>query len=264
MLKSIKIARIVLLALIAFTFLSSAFLSGNAAYAATGREVMKMVQDQGRKHKTQQSEVELTIIDKSERERKRYFTTKQLIDQKTTTHTLVNFYKPASVKGTGLLTEKGDQATKANQWLYLPAFRSVKQLRSDEQDDSFMGSDFSFSDVAGRTLDQDTHKLIKEDEKYYFISSVPVDKTEAYNRLDLVISKKYLVPLHIVFFNKKGEKFKSLANKGIQEIKGMYLVQNAVMTNHLTGGESHMLRKETKVAIKIHPNDVSIKALKKS
>ncbi|MCH9845013.1 MAG: outer membrane lipoprotein-sorting protein [Alphaproteobacteria bacterium] len=259
MLNSIKILRIILLALIAFTFLPS-----QISYAATGREVMKMVQDQGRKHKTQQSEVELVILDKSKRERKRYFTTKQLIDKETTTHTLVNFYKPASVKGTGLLTEKEDQATKANQWLYLPAFRSVKQLRSDEQDDSFMGSDFSFSDVAGRTLDQDTHQLIKEDDKYYFISSTPVDKSEAYSRLDLVISKKYLVPLQIVFFNQKGDKFKTLANKGIQEIKGMFLVQNAVMTNHLSGGESHMLRKETKVAIKIHPNDISIKALKKS
>ena len=257
--KSLKLALTMLTAIISFTFVFS-----NPASAATGRDVMKMVQEQGRKHNTQESEVELIIVDKAKRERKRYFTTKQLIDQTTTTHTLVNFYKPASVKGTGLLTEKGDQATKANQWLYLPAFRSVKQLRSDEQDDSFMGSDFSFSDVAGRTLDQDVHQLVKEDDKYYFISSVPVDKTEAYSRLDLVISKKYLVPLQIVFFNKNGDKLKTLANKGIQELKGMYLVQNAVMSNHITGGESHMLRKETKVAIKIHPNDVSIKALKKS
>ncbi len=263
MLNSIKLLRITLLAVIAFTFSPS-----HEAYAATeattGRYVMQLVQEQGRKHKTQTSEVELIITDKAKRERKRYFTTKQLIDQTNTTHTLVNFYKPASVKGTGLLTEKQDEATKANQWLYLPAFRSVKQLRSDEQDDSFMGSDFSFSDVAGRTLDQDVHQLIKEDDKYYFISSTPVDKSEAYSRMDLVISKQYLVPLQIVFFNQKGNKFKTLANKGIQEIKGMYLVQNAVMTNHISGGESQMLRKETKVAIRIHPNDISIKALKKS
>ncbi len=234
------------------------------AHALTGREVMKMVQEQGRIHKTQSSEVELLIVDAEERERKRFFKTKQLIDAKTTTHTLVNFYKPASVKGTGLLTEKGDQATKANQWLYLPAFRSVKQLRSDEQDDSFMGSDFSFSDVAGRTLEQDTHKLVKEDEKYYYVQSIPTDKEEAYSRLDLVISKKFLVPLQIIFFNQKNEKFKTLANKGIQEIKGMYVVQKALMTNHATDGKSTMNRSNTKVGIKVHPNDVSIKSLKKS
>ena len=232
------------------------------AQALTGKEVMQKVQEQGRIHATQGNEVELVIIDAEKRERKRFFKTTQLIDEETTTHTLVRFFKPASVKGTGLLTAKPDQATKANQWLFLPAFRSVKQLRSDEQDDSFMGSDFSFSDVAGRTLDQDTHELIKETEKNYFIKSTPVDKTEAYSRLDLVISKNYLVPLQIVFYDKQGKKFKTLANKGIQEVKGMYVVQKAVMLNHTTSGESIMNRSKIQVGNKVHPNDVSIKSLK--
>ena len=252
--------------IIALTVLLSgaAILLSGAANALDGREVMEKVQEQGRIHKTQSSEVELLIIDAQERERKRFFKTKQLLDEAKSTHTLVNFYKPASVKGTGLLTEKADHATKANQWLYLPAFRTVKQLRSDEQDDSFMGSDFSFSDVAGRTLDQDQHRLVKENDKYYFIQSIPVDKTEAYNRLDLVVSKKFLVPLQIVFYNKSNEKFKTLTNQGIQEIKGMFVVQKALMENHITNGNSTMTRSDTKVGIKVHPNDVSIKALKKS
>ena len=39
-----------------------------------------------------------------------------------------------------------------------------------------MGSDFSVSDIAGRRVNQDQHKLIREDTKYYYIESIPKDQ----------------------------------------------------------------------------------------
>ena len=60
-----------------------------------------------------------------------------------------------------------------SQWIYLPAFKSVKRLSSSDKNKSFMGSDFTYSDIAGRKLSQDNHTLIKTTDRFYYIESIP-------------------------------------------------------------------------------------------
>ena len=245
------------------TIIISLLLCNVPAFALTGLDVMRMVQEQGRKYSTQNGEVELLIIDSENRKRKRFFKLVQRIEEDTTNRSIIRFFKPASVKGTAILSEKNDHTTKAKQWLFLPAFRTIRQLKGNNQDESFMGSDFSFSDIAGRTLEQDVHELVKEDEKYYYVNSDPKDKAEFYDKLEFIISKKFLLPLRVTFYNHDNEKIKTLSNKGVTEVKGMFIVQKALMENHITQGQSLMTRSNTNVKIQVHPNDVNIKALKK-
>ena len=45
-----------------------------------------------------------------------------------------------------------------------------------------MGSDFTYSDIAGQ-LSQDDHTLVKEDDAYFYVKSVPKQSQDSIIRL---------------------------------------------------------------------------------
>ena len=90
----------------------------------------------------------MIIIDKKGRERVRDTAQiTKLYDNGKTEKRLIRFLSPADVKGTGFLTfdyeEKDD-----DMWLYMPALRKVRRIVSSEKSKSFMGSEFSYSDMS--------------------------------------------------------------------------------------------------------------------
>ena len=60
---------------------------------------------------------------------------------------LIKFTEPANIRGTGILTllQKGQTA---EQWLYLPAYRKVRRIRKGNENEAFLGSDFSMADIS--------------------------------------------------------------------------------------------------------------------
>ena len=122
-----------------------------------------------------------------------------------------------------------------------------------------MGSDFSYSDVAGRQLYQDDHSFINETEEYFFIRSVPKDATDPYSRIDLVIKKNIYVPLQIIFYNRKGKKLKTLINNKIELYNNLYITIEAVMKNHLTGSSTLLQISDIILDHKIADNSFGVK-----
>ena len=60
---------------------------------------------------------------------------------------LIEFLTPSDVKGTKMLThEKLNKDD--DQWIYLPALKRVKRISSRNKSGSFMGSEFSYEDIA--------------------------------------------------------------------------------------------------------------------
>ena len=237
---------------------------GATAKGVTAKEVMLKVDQQSKKHKTQKMEVYMSIRNGGGGKKTRYFNLSKLIEDKGN-HSLIKFYRPAEVKGTGVLTESKGGSASAQQWVYFPAFRSVKKLRTEKQNDSFMGSDFSYSDVAGRQVDQDSHTFFKsEDDKYYYIQSVPKDSKDAYSKLEIKVYKSIHIPTEVRFYNKKGKKLKTLSNKKINKVEGMYIVVHSIMENHLSKGRTELKiePKKIKLGISLSKGDVGLRALK--
>ncbi|MBT5856212.1 outer membrane lipoprotein-sorting protein [bacterium] len=226
-----------------------------------GFEIMKKVRGQSRMHKTQKGEVYMVIKDKRDRERARHFNLIKKINAPMT-NSLIKFFKPANIKGTALLTESKDGDEDNDQWVYLPAFKTTKRLSTEEKNQSFMGSDFSYSDIAGRHLGQDEHTLMKEDEKYFYVRSIPKDSKDAYSQIDYVVSKKIWVHRRIVFYDKSNSKLKTLYNKSVKKIKGMYVVTNSIMKNHKSKGQTQLQVKKIDVGIPVTDSQVSFKGLK--
>ena len=71
---------------------------------------------------------------------------------------LVRFSDPPDVAGTSLLQiehSDGDD----DLWIYLPALKKVRRLVASNKKDSFVGSDFSYGDIAIPKVDQYRHEL---------------------------------------------------------------------------------------------------------
>ena len=76
--------------------------------------------------------------------------------------TFTRFHAPAEVRNEGILIVE-NASGKNDVLLYLPAYKKIRRVESQQQSGSFMGSAFSYSDVASPHIDDYTYKMIKEE-----------------------------------------------------------------------------------------------------
>ena len=117
--------------------LTGLFISITSYAFQTGEEVMQAVYDQSRQHQNQRSNVELLIINSSNKKKLRKFKLLYKIFPDRT-KSLIKFYEPANTRGTGLLSETLDTENLPMQWFYLPALSIVKKLNTTDQNKSFV------------------------------------------------------------------------------------------------------------------------------
>ena len=126
-----------------------------------------------------------------------------------------------------------------------------------------MGSDFTYSDIAGRKLNQDDHNLIKESDQYYFLESVPKKiESSIYSKIRYVISKQYRVIMKAIFYDLDGEKLKTLTNSSIAQVNEVNVVMNSEMENHQTKGRTLLVVQTIDVGVELKDDLFSIKGLK--
>lgn len=207
-----------------------------------GMKIMKRVFDIGLEKPFQEADVKM-IITKKNKDRIRSF---KSLKHKTLkqTKTLIEFYD-ADVKGTKLITKAKNDTKEKTQWYKVPAL-PISQLNTSSQNNSFMGSDFSYSDIAGRTLKEDDSYYMGEDDKYFFVTSIPKDKKDKYSKLDIIVDKETSVIKRITFFNKNNEVLKVLTNKKIENIDGIFVVTESTMKNSLRDSQTTLVVKSMK------------------
>jgi outer membrane lipoprotein-sorting protein len=102
----------------------------------------------------------LIINDGKGNQRVRKFSTAQKTETaKNETKTIMRFLEPADVKGTGILTYEYENKDN-DMWLYMPALRKVRRIVSTEKTKSFMGSEFTNSDITRPKINDYTYKLL--------------------------------------------------------------------------------------------------------
>lgn len=245
-----------------YLFLQTTFLYALSKKEASikGLQIMQKVEMQSKIHKTQKSVVELIITNKKGKTRKRHFTLKKKIQKYKDTEEsrlLVSFFKPKSVKGMRILVHSKYDG-KSEHWIYLPALKSKKQLSSKNSNASFMGSDFTHTDLVTRSLSKDTYYYQKEDEKYYYITSIPNNKGDLYSKLEMKIDKKMLIPIEVRFYDSSAQLVKTLKSKKIEKYSGMYIVTDFIMQNNKSKGYSRILLSSIELGVRIQNSEVEI------
>ncbi len=180
-------------------------------------------------------DLELTLIDAGGQERTRRLQTLSLTENGRTSSITV-FLSPSSVKNTRFLSVENEQG-KTDQWIYLPALKRVKRIAANEEGGSFMGSDFSYSDMASTTYDADeaTHTLLEESATAYVVRSVPFDTT-TYGKTETTVDKDTYLPLQVDFYAKDGTTLeKQLVTQQIEQMNGKWIPKVIIMTTIASG-----------------------------
>lgn len=139
-----------------FWFLASALA------APSGKEIMTKNEDARRLSDTTASAVLATGGGDLTTRVKRFTWWRKLQSDRTRYNTLTRFHAPAEIRGEGILflEHSNDQN---DVLMYLPTFKKIRRIESQQQNSSFMGSEFSYADIATPHVDDYNHKLIRDE-----------------------------------------------------------------------------------------------------
>lgn len=182
---------------------------------------------------------------------------------------LTIFDNPRDVKGTAFLnyTHKvGDD----DQWLFLPALKRVKRISSRNKSGSFMGSEFSYEDIASQEVEKYTYRWIR-DERYddnecFVVERYPVDKKNSgYTRQVTWIDKTEYRALKIDFYDRKDSHLKTLTFAGYKKYKNRYWrADEMFMMNHQTGKSTRLVFSNYTFGVGLTDRDFSKSSLKRA
>ncbi|HTZ11830.1 MAG TPA: outer membrane lipoprotein-sorting protein [Candidatus Margulisiibacteriota bacterium] len=141
---------------------------------------------------------------------------------------LTIFTGPTQVKGLGNLSWTYlDPKKEQDAWIWLPSLKKIRKISASQADDSFLGADFTVEDISTRRFDDETYKLVKEenfsgytsdfskktyykDEPCFVIEATPKRANWYYAKRLIWVNKKYGDNIYEEKYDAKGEKFQTI------------------------------------------------------
>jgi hypothetical protein len=152
-------------------------------------------------------------------------------------HQSIYFLSPNDIKNTAFLTFDYDDNNKDDdQWLYLPALKKTKRIASTDKSGSFMGSDFSYSDMTKPNI-KDYNYSIKKSKKMkghevWIIERIPKSKKiveeTGYKKSYVYVRKDNFVVVGAIHYLSDGKK-KYMSVKKLEKIQGIWFSTEIVM-----------------------------------
>lgn len=207
------------------------------AFALTADEVMKKSQAAflypGKDFKAR---VMMRLISKSGQERVRELTMlrKNYGESGGNQKFFIYFFQPADVKDMTFMVHKYADKD-SDRWLFIPAINMVRRIAAQDKRSSFVGSDFSYEDVSGRNLNEDSHSLVKEERlgirDCFVVKSTPKAGDVEYSYKLSWIDKTDFLPLKEEYYDKRGDQYKVFSADEIKDVKGFPTVIKRTMKN---------------------------------
>jgi len=155
------------------------------------------------------------------------FTTYQKVPDKR----LVRFSSPGDVKGMGVLIENKD-----TMYVFLPGFQKVRRMGTHVQTQTFMGSDFSTSDMSQTVFSPSYEASVeKEDDKTVTLDmKAKPGVTTEFPNMKMVVDKTMSAPLKMEYFDAGGKKLKTQLRDGYKkdESRDYYSPGRVVVIDH--------------------------------
>jgi hypothetical protein len=189
------------------------------------------------------AKVKMTITNKQNQKRQHEFNilrkdTEDGGDQKF----FVYFQRPADVRKMVFMVHKhADLKKDDDRWLYLPALDLVKRIAAGDKRTSFVGSDFVYEDVSGRSLKEDTHELIKTTDEFFVVKNIPKKPdTVEFSYYNVSIDRKTYVPMKMEFYDKKDKLYRVIESKKVEMVQKFPTVVKSVVSDLKTGSKTEM------------------------
>jgi len=230
-----------------------------SVWSETGRDIMESVID-NQKAESSAMDLVMKLVDESGDISSRRLQT-LVLDDEGQTKTITLFMEPASVKNTRFLTLE-NESRNDDQWIYLPALRKVKRIAAGDREGSFMGSDFSYSDMSAGSsaLDDSIHNILREESingfECYVVESVPKEGTDpVYGKNIAWVDRNSRLTVKVQFFSRDcSEIVKELIMEDLQQVQGHWVGLTTTMTTIATGHKTIVETRQVKFDIAINPN----------
>lgn len=158
---------------------------------------------------------------------------------------LIRFTAPADIKGTNILIHERRDGND-NIWIYLPSMKKVRRLIAGNKKDSFVGTDFSYTDIVTPRVQDYSHTLLRRELlngiECFVIESVPktekIRKNTAYTKKIAWIRTDNFVRIKSELYDLSGMLYKIMQVISIKEVnrkRGKWLVEKVEMRNIQSG-----------------------------
>lgn len=169
----------------------------------------------------------------------------------------IYFFQPADVKDMTFMVYKYP-AKDDERWLFIPALNMVRRIAMQDKQASFVGSDFTYEDVSGRDLGDDSHELAGQEtvdgKNCYVIKSTPKSGSAGYAYKLSRIDQATFLPLREEYFDREGAVIRAFAAEEVQEIKGIPTVTRRSMRNLKSGHRTEVYYKSTDYNLGLEAN----------
>ncbi len=158
----------------------------------------------------------------------------------------IYFHGPADVKGTAFLVWKYP-AKEDDRWIFVPTLKLVKRIAADDKRSSFVGSDFTYEDVSGRDLDDETHALLRKENlggrPTYVVESKPKAPVDYSRRLSWIDSERWL-PLKEEYLDARNESLRTFTADKVEQIGKQWTLMARSMKNLQSGHRTEVVYQE--------------------
>src|SRR5690554_421918 len=181
---------------------------------------------------------------------------------------LMVFEEPKDVQGTAFLSYS-HIAGPDDQWIYLPALKRVKRIAPRTKSGSFMGSEFSYEDLASFEVAKYDFKHLRDEacgeHTCHVLEAYPKDDYSGYSKLIFWTEAQDYRTQKIHFYDKKAALLK------IMEVKGYELLDDkhwrpthSVMSNQQTGNITELYWSNIRLNTGLSDSDFSQNNLKRA
>lgn len=182
---------------------------------------------------------------------------------------LTIFDSPKDVKGTALLNHT-HKIRDDDQWLYLPALKRVKRISSSNKSGSFMGSEFSYEDIASQEVEKYTYKWLRDEPcdglECYVLERYPVDQANSgYSRQVVWLDQDEYRTWKVEYYDRKNLLLKTLTFSGYQNYSdSFWRPGKMLMINHQTGKSTELRFTDYQFGVGLGPDDFTRNSLKRA
>lgn len=194
-------ALLVLAALLAFPVMA------DAENALSAEAIVRKATDLGQPDASKQK-TKMTLVDAKGGERTRALEVLRAKGEGGQWSTRLEFLEPKDVAGTVLLSVEKDG--RVSQHLYLPGVKRVRKLVGKQRGGAFMGSDFTYEDLAPRDIGKSEYTLLPDEtiggKACWVVEAKPSKGADtSYAKSILAIAKDDFLTVRVRFFDAKGE-----------------------------------------------------------
>lgn len=226
---------------IVLTLVVAAAVPSAAFGALSGRDVIVKMKDAQECGKDATAAWRMVLATKRGDEVTRTLVNYRKRSNKEESKTLIFFREPEDVAGTGLLVHS--RAGNDSQWLYLPDLGRVRQINASAHGESFMGTDFTYSDLGDTEVDERSHQLVAEEEmegeSTYKVESVPKEAT-TYSKVVTWVSRATFLPVRVDYYDTAGTLLKTGRFRDVRRVNDVPQPFAIEMRNVQTGHRTQL------------------------